>query len=304
MTPLADAAIAYALLGWRIFPVASGGKAPRFARAHRDDAEQHACPGGHACGQLGHGFKDAVADPERIGAWWARWPDSNIGLATGDPQAAGVGNPGHSPDVLDVDVKKGAPGRESFERLRAVGLVRGAWAAVVTPSGGWHYLYDGTVQQSAVLKKAGIDFRSCGGYVVAPPSVVSLRAVEQRPGDTAVVRRWTATYRWSWLDLTQEHTISWPQVRDFLAPPPLPRVTGRYAAVADNATPIIEWFAGQPEGSRNDALFWAACRILESGYGPERLGDLETEARQSGLTTGEIEKTLRSARGKTLGGGV
>jgi len=301
---LADAAQAYAALGWRIFPVQPRGKAPRFARAHDDRDVQHACPGGHVCGSLGHGFKDATADVDRVARWWTRWPDSNIGVATGNPRAAVVGTAGASPDVLDVDVKNGAPGRASFERLTTVGLIRGAWGGAVTPSGGWHYFYDGTVQASATLKKAGIDFRACGGYVVAPPSVVSLRTVVQRLDGTSAVQRVERPYEWTHLDFSQEGRLSWAEVRDFLNPPPPPRDLSSYSALADNASPIIAWFAQQPAGSRNDSLFWAACRILESGYGDERLDDLAAEAHLSGLERGEVAKTLRSARARVLGGGA
>lgn len=295
---LADAAVAYAALGWRIFPVQPLGKLPRFRRAHADDEQQRACPGGQVCGSLGHGFKDASADPDRIARWWARWPDSNIGVATGDPRAVGVGAPGHSPDVLDVDVKGGAPGRASLDRLLAVGMVRGAWATSVTPSGGWHYWYGGTVQPSAVLKQAGIDFRSCGGYVLAPRSVVRVAETNEHDRVVHAVR----PYRWTFMDLSRERELSWADVRDFLVPPPQPKNLWSNEALPDHATPIIRWFAAQPAGSRNDSLFWAACRVLESGYGEQRLDDLVAEARTSGLSEAEIRKTVGSARRRVLGG--
>jgi len=279
---LAGAAAAYAVLGWRVFPLVPGGKVPRFRRAHADDAEQAACPGGQVCGRLGHGFKDATADVERVARWWARDPRCNIGIATGSPGGPGTS----SPDVLDVDVKGGAPGKVSFGRLREVGLTTGAFAAVVTPSGGWHFYYDGTGQQSACLKKHGIDFRSCGGYVAAPCSQVG-----------------PLFYRWSWFDLAKDGLLSWLDVRDFLNPPPPPRDLTQ-TAFTDHAEPLIRWFAQQTAGNRNESLYWAACRILESGYGTDRLGDLRSEAILSGLGDAEVRKTIASATGKILGGGV
>lgn len=280
---LADTAAAYAILGWRIFPVVPGGKVPQFRRAHTDDAEQAACPGGHVCGKLGHGFKDATTDVDRVAKWWAREPRCNIGLATGYPG---------SPDVLDVDVKDGAPGLASLARIRDVGLTRGSFAMAATPSGGWHLYYDGTVQASATLKKHGIDFRATGGYVVAPGSWV---------GTTRNPRRYAwVPQRWN---LAANGTVSWADIRDFLNPPPPPRMYGPLT-LQDNATPIIGWFVKQPTGSRNDALFWASCRILESGYPAERLDDLAYEARQAGLADAEIRKTIASATRKILGGGL
>jgi hypothetical protein len=47
-----------------------------------------------------HGFKDASKDPEQIRAWWKRWPDAPIGVATGE-----VSNF----VVVDVDLGKGGP---------------------------------------------------------------------------------------------------------------------------------------------------------------------------------------------------
>ena len=55
---LAAAALAYAARGWPVFPLA--GKLPRTE----------------------HGFKGASANPERVRAWWKRWPDAGVGIAT------------------------------------------------------------------------------------------------------------------------------------------------------------------------------------------------------------------------------
>lgn len=295
LTPLADAAQAYAALGWRVFPVQPLGKTPRFSRAHDDQDEQRACPGGHVCGKLGHGFKDATSDVGRVARWWARDPECNIGVATGWPG---------SPDVLDVDVKDGAPGRETADVLRTCGFLRPAWATSVTPSGGWHYWFDPTVQASATLKKKGIDFRATGGYVLAPPSVVRVRLWETALAGEVVRPRWdNRPYRWTSMDLAKEGTLSWGEVRDFLVPPPPPRNLN-YMVSADHAGPIIAWFAQQPTGSRNNALFWAACRILESGYGEDRLMDLAIEAKHAGLADHEVRKTIDSAVRKILRGGA
>jgi Bifunctional DNA primase/polymerase, N-terminal/Phage integrase family len=43
-----------------------------------------------------HGFQDASTDTATVLAWWTRWPESNIGIATG--AASGL-------VVLDVDVQ-------------------------------------------------------------------------------------------------------------------------------------------------------------------------------------------------------
>ena len=51
------------------------------------------------------------------------------------------------------------------------------------------------------------------------------------------------------------------------------------------------WFQ---EGNRNDGLFWAANRALESGL--TDLGELADAARSTGLDEREIARTLASAR--------
>lgn len=73
MNDLLDAAIAYAAMGWHIFPCKPLQKVPATL----------------------HGVKDATTDPDKIRAWWNRWPEANIGLACGE--ASGV-------YVVDVDV--------------------------------------------------------------------------------------------------------------------------------------------------------------------------------------------------------
>src|SRR5688500_3072901 len=54
-------ALAYAGLGWQVFPVVWDTKRP-----HTE-----------------HGYKDASSDVEALEAWWDKWKDANIGLACG-----------------------------------------------------------------------------------------------------------------------------------------------------------------------------------------------------------------------------
>ena len=136
LLPLPAAAEAYAgELGWAVFPLKPGGKTPLTP----------------------NGFKDATTDLTQVRAWWQQWPDANIGLPTG-----------HHFDVIDVD----APVLKTawFEMLHEPDLEVHGFAA--TSSGGYHaYIAPDPardVKNRAGAFGKGIDFRTHGGYVVAP----------------------------------------------------------------------------------------------------------------------------------------
>jgi hypothetical protein len=137
------AALAYAKAGWLVFPCIPGEKVP-------------ATP---------HGVKDATTDAAQIRAWWARNPDRNVAIATGAP----------GPDVLDVDRHGDASGFPALRQLKAAGIVARVAALVRTPSGGAHLYAPGSEQGNGSLRGHHIDFRSAGGYVLAPPSAVGGR---------------------------------------------------------------------------------------------------------------------------------
>src|SRR5579859_6740619 len=86
-----QAALAYACIGWPVFPCRPGQKTPATTR----------------------GFLDATTDPERITAWWTAVPGRNLAIATGAP----------GPDVLDVDVRPSGSGFAAFNQLRREGVI-------------------------------------------------------------------------------------------------------------------------------------------------------------------------------------
>jgi P4 family phage/plasmid primase-like protien len=133
-----EKALEYAARGWKVFPCLPDGKAPMTPT----------------------GFKDASKDPDRIREWWAKTPDANIGLATG--MSSGI-------VVLDVDVKNGAKGEESFATLPDLPPSRMAR----TPSGGRHLYYiPRNPLKSRIGLLPGLDFKAEGGYVLAPGSEI------------------------------------------------------------------------------------------------------------------------------------
>lgn len=161
-TTLLDAALAYARLGWRVFPLREADKIPKIRSAHpAGDPLNGVCRG--ECGKEGHGCHDATTDEDKIRKWWKKWPAANIGIATGE---------GSGVDVLDLDCAAAIAdnGLAVLTNLEAVyGQV---FAPTVVTGGGGQHLYfrhEPGVQNRAKMLP-GIDVRGDGGYVVAPPS--------------------------------------------------------------------------------------------------------------------------------------
>jgi len=237
------AALRYARANWPVFPCILGEKIPATK----------------------HGFLDATTDLDKITWWWARNPERNVAIATGLP----------GPDVLDVDVHEDGNGFAAFNRLHREGLLNGASAYIRTPSGGLHAYLTGSEQGNGRLSHHHLDFRSKGGYVVAPPSQVGgmpYELVKQTDGQGG---------------------LDWAAVTRLLEPERRQRLQ-RSGQRSTDAHRLAEWMARQHEGNRNDGLFWAAKRALEAGL--TDLGELADAARNTGLDEREITRTLASAR--------
>ena len=157
VSELMESALGYALRGWRVFPL------------HGVDANGCTC-GKPDCERQGkhprteHGLDDATRDVARIRDWWQRWPNANIGIATG--AASGL-------VVLDID-----PRHSGLKTLEALKRKHGGvprTLTVLTGSGGHHayFAHPGhtKIRNSSGRLGDGIDVRGDGGYVVAPPSV-------------------------------------------------------------------------------------------------------------------------------------
>jgi putative DNA primase/helicase len=108
-----------------------------------------------------HGVKDATCDAEQIKRWWKKWPDANIGLATGAP--SGV-------DVLDVDPRHG--GDDSLRDLELEHGEIGPTVISVTGGGGSQlfFRHEPGLKCSTGTIAAGLDFKTTGGYVILPRS--------------------------------------------------------------------------------------------------------------------------------------
>lgn len=258
-------ALRYAAAGWPVFPCHWTTDAG--CSCGHDDCHSH---GKHPLTR--RGLHDASPDPGAIAAWWTRWPEANVAIATGAP----------GPDVLDIDVKNGAKGADSLAKLRDLGLLAGAHSLITTWSGGWHLYYLGSEQGNASLARHGVDFRGRGGYVLAPPS-----SINGKP--------YALTDRRSMLDPAVTR-IDFAVIRRTLEPPPAPfQGRARPGRHSDHGA-LVRHVAGQTEGNRNGALYWAACRAVETGAGDDVFAQLLDAAQSAGLAAREAATTIRSAR--------
>lgn len=151
-------AIEYAQRGWRVFPL-HGAKKGRCTCGKADCTDQGKHP------RTAHGLKDATIDPAIVTGWWKRWPDANLGIATGSESGL---------VVLDVDPRHG--GDASLSEMEQQYGKLPETPEVLTGGGGRH-LYFEYPQNGSKLRNAtslggfqGIDLRASGGYIVAPSS--------------------------------------------------------------------------------------------------------------------------------------
>ena len=149
--PLLDAALAYAQRGWRVFPthgiVGQRLCSCRLRGRCRSPGKHPVIPGG---------FKSASSDEQQIRSWWGKWPNANIGVATG----AGL-------VVIDID------GIEGQQRLTELLVDHQLPETLISRTGrdacSAHLWF---TSSSPVRSRArgGIDVRADGAFVIAPPS--------------------------------------------------------------------------------------------------------------------------------------
>lgn len=159
MTALLESALAYAARRWRVFPVHTPRGADGGPLQEGESAVRCSC-GRPTCEDIGkhprtrQGVKDASTDESIVQAWWTRWTDANIGIATGSGLA-----------VLDID------GPEELQRFQGLIGKHGTieTTAVVKTGRGLHFYFQGELERSR--KVDGLLLRGEGGYVIAPPSI-------------------------------------------------------------------------------------------------------------------------------------
>ena len=159
---LAAAAIAYAEHGWRVVPLFGIVRNPNGALVCE-------CPRGATCKKAGkhpmfRAWWEKASDSVPIAAsWWRKFPNANIGIATG-----------HGLLVLDLDPRNGSNGSMRLIETRHRPLPRTAMTR--TGGGGQHLIFryplDRLIGGSlpALADFAGIDVVGRRHLFVAPPS--------------------------------------------------------------------------------------------------------------------------------------
>ncbi len=259
------AALDLAAAGWEVFPLVENTKRPLTA----------------------HGVKDATTDADTIRAWWERNPEANLGLA-----------PGADLLVLDVDTKHGIDGHDTLTGLEFVHGELPPTRTTETPSGGWHLYFKKPPElriKNRVNVRSGLDVRTLGGYLVAPPSVIDgkpYRWLNDAP--MADAPPWLVAL------VTEEKQPAPPMAPQ--APTAAPR--GAHDAYTQRAidratSDVLSAGPGERNNELNAAAYGlarlAAADRLDWGQVSQAL---ERAAVAAGLALSEVRATLESARGK------
>jgi hypothetical protein len=282
MNRLLEAALGYAAHGIPVYPV-------HWPRPTPDGASLAcSCPRGPACDRAAkhplvrHGVKEATTDPEVIGRWWHRWPQANVGLATGVVF-----------DALDVD---GPAGLAALRQLPGAAGLRLPGPLVATGGGGWHHWFAPTGLGNRPPRGLDhVDWRGAGGCVLAPPS----RHISG------------GTYRWVRpLDRAPLPEIP-AALRALLDPDPTPTRPGEPAGPVDPSTPghpygrtvlaaELAALGRATPGHRNHTLNRCAFKVYRYVAGglldEEAVTAAFTQAALAiGLDPAEVGRTLASA---------
>lgn len=247
-------AMDYCSMGFRIFPLVANQKIPAISKK-----------------QGGNGCLDATCDEEKIAEWVRKYPYANVGIACGN--ASGV-------IVVDIDVKQGAGGEDTILELERKGCFFPETAEVLTPSGGRHlyFKYSNKISNNSAGKLGkGIDIRSCGGYVVAPPSSINGQH-----------------YQWK---THPDNGIASAPIWLSVLLNPTPKPVRKISINGDNSVKaLVKAVETAQQGQRNNILFWAACRLAEDKKLDKPL--LLQAAQNSGISPIEAKKTIESAARK------
>lgn len=133
-----------AKMGFKVFPLRENDKRPLFN---------------------GNAQTQGMTDLNKVRDTWTRYPNANIGIATGDGLT-----------VIDVDTiaSHGVDGESSMLKYQVENGFINPTLEVTTPTGGKHYYYlTDNEYSNKVSILPGVDVRGLGGYVVGPGSTIN-----------------------------------------------------------------------------------------------------------------------------------
>lgn len=180
-----------------------------------------------------------------VRTWWARWPNANIGMATGS--LSGI-------LVLDAD---GTEARKECLRLGGLNQTPTVWTGKI---GGAHFhlQYPGGDVRNFARKLPGTDMRAQGGYVLLPPSL-------HASGNS---------YRWVDNSRTLEHAVVPEWLRQLIEDGDA--IAGDIAS--GQSFDLTDVLRGVKQGKRDDTLFRYACSLRSQDYPPDEAEALLREA--------------------------
>jgi len=232
-----------------------------------------------------HGFKDATHEPATVQKWLNRWPDMNLGVATG--KGSGIA-------VLDVD------GEDAEEKLGELSRVtddiswQDTWISATGRPGGAHFWFRWTPdvpRTGAARLGEHLDIRSDNAYVVAPPSDHPNGTTYTFIGEQRKLQPWP-----SWLKPTEPEDLRTTERPRTVRP----RVMGRGDRCAAAALEgEAERVRTASVGTRNDTLNRAAFAVARFLPGQlsarEAAATLLAAALAAGLDEREACRTIASA---------
>lgn len=227
----ATAALSYARRGWPVFP-AHGISPDGCCTCGSQSCDR---PGKHPLPQLApHGVKQATANEAIVRNWWTRRPSANLAIATGGPSCT---------LVLDIDPAHG--GDETLADLEARHEPLPLTPRVITGSGGSHYYFrlPAVPTKNLVGFRPGLDIRTTGGYVIAPPSIHA------------------SGQRYEWDAGAHPDDVPLADVPDWL----LELITAEPRGVASPSSPAAVLPDRIPDGQRNNMLFSLAGSMRRRG---------------------------------------
>ena len=293
-----EGALAYAALGWPVFPVAPVD----LATGHCGCKKGAACeePGKHP---LVHWTERATTDARQLRNWWHWQPHANVGVVTG--RASGL---------VVVDIDPHHEGDLTRKALEAAGHAFPPTLTARTRSGGWHLFYrapegrrvaNTTGSLAGVGSTPGIDVRGDRGYIIVAPSV---RPVS--PGPATGAPRF-GRYQWVASDDALAAAPAWAVVgrpREPVAPsrPAASPASAPEKRAAAALGAEVRRVRSAGEGERNVVLFQAAANLFEicnTGWLDE--AEVRAELTEAGLAAGlsasEVSDTLRAQWHRKLG---